>query len=498
MRDVSVGIDLGTTSVKAIAVTPQGEIIFEESIPHDLHSPKPGYAEEDAELWWDHTKKLLSSIAQRIDRKRIGAVGFSGMVPTLIPVSENGTPLHPSIQQNDARATVEIGELKKLIDEETYFLKTGNTINQQVIFPKYRWLTKNKPGIIEDIRFLMGSYDYCAYRLTGVPNLELNWALESGLWLIREKTWDEDLLNKAGIKQKWLPKVFASTDVIGTTVREVESSTGFPAGIPVIAGSADHVASAFAAGVREEGDLLLKLGGAGDILFATRALKLDKRLFIDYHVLPERFLLNGCMASSGSIVKWYTRILGDNDLDSMTERAKKLPPGSEGLVLLPYFIGEKTPIFDTQARGVILGLSLYHSREHIFRAILEAVAYGFLHHIEVIKDMGFTIRNVYISNGGAKSELWKHILLDVVGYEGTYVPNHPGSSLGAAILAAHGAGITRDWSDLRSFLAKGVHISYEQKNHRSYQKFFTLYRKTYEALKPLFAELQEVIKTMER
>jgi xylulokinase len=497
MRDLTVGIDIGTTAVKAIAVDRKGNIEYQRSLPHELCSPKTGYAEEDPSVWWDNTKKLLADIAGKVDKKRLGAVALSGMVPTLILLDQDGKPLYPSIQQNDARAVEEIGEFREEIDEEEYFRLTGNTVNQQVIFPKYRWLERHHPELVGRTGLIMGSYNYCTYRLTGVPALELNWALESGMWLIRERRWLPDILEKARISEGLLPPVHAPTDIVGQSTAEVERETGFPSGVPVAAGSADHVASALAAGVREEGDLLLKLGGAGDILFATRESRVDRRLFIDYHNLQDRYLLNGCMASSGSIVKWFSREFALTDLEKLDRQASAIEPGAAGLVLLPYFLGEKTPIFDVHARGVYFGLSLFHSKYHLFRAILESVAFGFMHHLEVIREMGFEVRNVYLSNGGARSDLWKRIVLDAVGYSGHYVPDHPGSSLGAAFVAAQSVGLTRNWEGLRSYLKRAVKIPFSQENHRIYQRYFQLYKKLYLSLKPLFRELQAAIKDTE-
>jgi len=497
MRDLAIGIDIGTTAVKAIASNKSGEIEYERSLPHELISPQAGYAEEDPAAWWDSTKELLTDIVSRIDTKRIAAAAFSGMVPTLILLDAEGRPLHRSIQQNDARAADEIAELEGEIDLGRYFRLTGNTINQQVIFPKYRWLERHHPELIERTRLIMGSYDYCTYRLTGVPSLELNWALESGMWLIRERRWFEEILKKAGIGEGFLPPVHAPTRIVGESSADVERETGFPAGIPVAAGSADHVASALAAGVRDQGDLLLKLGGAGDILFATRDLRIDRRLFVDYHDLEGRYLLNGCMASSGSIVEWFSRELGRANFQELDRQAEAVEPGSSGLVLLPYFIGEKTPIFDVHARGVCFGLSLFHSRHHLFRAILESVAYGFMHHLEVIEEMGFQVGRVFLSNGGARSDLWKRIVLDAVGHTGTYVPDHPGSSLGAAFVAAQAVGLSRDWEGLRSYLRRGIEIPFSRENHKIYCRYFELYKKLYLSLKPLFPELQAAIRDAE-
>ncbi len=492
MRDLAIGIDIGTTSVKSIVVSATGEIVWERSISHDLVSLRPGFAEEDASVWWASTQSLLRDIAATIPANRITALAFSGMVPTLVLVGRDGSPLRMSIQQNDARAVAEIRSWKSRIDEDAYFVRTGNTVNQQVIFPTIDWLRLHEPDILAKTVNIMGSYNYMSFRATGVRSLDTKWALESGVWQIEKRQWDREILTKAGIDASLLPPVHEAGDVVGTTTEELRRETGFPAGIPVIAGVAAHGASALATGVRDPGGLRLKLGGAGDVLFASDSLRLDRRLFIDYHPVSGYYLLNGCMAASGSIVKWLMNLLELSDFDALTVEASKLPPGSDRLLLLPYFLGEKTPIFDTEARGVFFGLTLSHGRAHLFRAVLEAVAFGFMHHVQVLEHMGLDIGRVFLSNGGARSPLWKSIVLDVVGRNGMYVPNHPGSCLGAALVALESLGVSSDWSALAGFLKGAVTIEYSPENHQRYRPFFDLYRELYEQSKGLFVKLQSL------
>lgn len=491
MNDIGVGIDIGTTAVKLVAANTNGDILFEDSTEHPLLSPHSGFAEEDPILWWSGTVKLLRRLAGAIDPGRVAAISCSGMVPTVILVDADGLPVRHSIQQNDARATREIAAWKRRIDTDAYFRRTGNTVNQQVVFPKLEWLQTHEPAHFARTVLIMGSYDYIGYRLTGVPAVERNWALESGMWRLDEDSWDAEVLELLGIPQSWLPDVRGSGVLLGGIRSDVAAETGLLEGTPVVTGIADHVASAFASGVVHSGDMLLKLGGAGDILVAADSAKVDPRLFIDYHPLPGKFLLNGCMAASGSVIRWLLEIFRDADLDTLTKQAAELPPGSDGLIALPYFLGEKTPIFDTDARGVFFGLTLSHGRAHLFRAVLEAVAFGFMHHVEILKDMGITPTQAFLSNGGARSPLWKQIVLDVVGLPGTYVPNHPGSCIGAAFLAMDGVGAAPEWKPLHRFLERGERIDYSLDNHQRYAHYFKVYRDLYERLRTLFPDLRE-------
>jgi len=491
VKDLVVGIDVGTTGVKGILLDRNGRILLERNEPCDLLSPKPGYAEENPKIWWKNVLKILKEFSDY--GKRISAIGISGMVPTLILIDEDGDPIRNSIQQNDSRTVEEIDYFKRILDEEEFFKKTGNTINQQLIFPKFLWLRKHEPENVRKTRWIMGSYNFINFKLTGVPNIEKNWALESGMWRI-QGGWDDEILNLAGIDPSLLPRVYDPWEIIGGLKDNVARETNLPSGIPVVGGSADHIASALGVGMNRDGDLLLKFGGAGDILYITEKLKLSKRLFIDYHDVPGQYVLNGCMASSGSIVKWFKNELSSGmDYDELTRMAEKIAVGSDGLVLLPYFIGEKTPIFDPKARGVLFGLTLYHTKAHLFRSILESTAFGFKHHIEILKDEGFQIKRVFMSNGGAKNELWRKIVSDAIGYSAVYIKNNPGSSFGVAFIAGKSSGLFSDWREIERFTGDSEKVEFSKRNNEIYEKYYKIYRKIYENLRDCFEDLYKLI-----
>jgi len=488
MKDLVLGIDIGTTGIKAILIRNDGSIIWESFRSCKLISIKVGFAEEDPNIWWENIRSILSELCTTKHKDRISAIGVTGMVPTLILVDEKGNPLRNSIQQNDARAVEEIKYIKRIINEDEYFCFTGNTINQQIIPPKYLWLKKHEPENLKKTRYIMGSYDFISFKLTGIPHVELNWALESGLWMVREERWYRKILNIAEIPEYLLPPVYEPAKIVGETLKILP-------GIPVIAGSADHIASALGMGIREEGDLLLKIGGAGDILFAVNSLKMDKRLFLDYHDIPTKFILNGCMASSGSIVKWFRNNFTNNlDFNRLDKLAEKSRVGAKGLVMLPYFLGEKTPIFDPIARGVILGLGLHHKTGDVFRAILESVAFGFRHHIDVIESLGFPVKRVLMSNGGSRSNLWREIVTNVIGMDTIYIKNYPGSSLGVAFLAGMACGLFKDWAEINLFLKDSQLLKHDLEKHKVYSKYYEIYKELYLALKPFYKKIYEIEK----
>lgn len=486
-----MGIDVGTTSVKVILLSNQGCIVDEASYPHDLLSPHIGWAEEDAEIWWDNVKKCIRDLAKRNPERipSVQCIGCSGMVPAIVMLDRDGVPVRNTIQQNDARAGDQICRLKNELDQEALFGKTGGYTNQQHILPRLLWVKENEPEAWSRTKTVMGSYDYIVYRLTKAESLEINWAVESGSYDIRERKWLEETLVPYGIAASMFPKVHLSSEVVGKTCG-TEAELGLPEGIPVIAGSADHVASTLAAGITEPGDLLIKFGGAGDILYCVDQIRTSPKLFFDYHIVPGHYLLNGCMAASGSLVKWFVKdIIKEDSPDifrRLDEEAMKVPAASEGLIILPYFLGEKTPIFDPEARGVMVGLTLSHTKAHIFRAILESVIYGFKHHIEVLREMGYEATNIVATNGGAKSKFWCQIAADILGCEVRSYKNHPGSSLGAAFLAGMAAGVFQDWGDIRKCLPESQMYTPDEKNVKTYEKAYGIYREIYPRLQPVF------------
>ncbi|HWQ79324.1 MAG TPA: FGGY-family carbohydrate kinase [Anaerovoracaceae bacterium] len=497
MSGYVLGIDVGTTSVKVVLVS-KDIIVDEATAYHDLLSPYPNWAEEDAGIWWKNIKKAVSEIAGRHPDKvkDIAAIGCSGMVPAIVLLDKDGEPVRNTIQQNDARAISQIERIKNTLDQEELFRRTGGFTNQQHILPRLLWVKENEPETWAKVDKIMGSYDYAVYKLTGTMSLEINWAVESGSYDIHTNEWIKEDLEAFGVDPAWLPQVNESMKVAGTTLPELEKEIGIPGGIPVIAGSADHVASTLAAGITQNGDLLIKFGGAGDILYCVDEIVTSKELFFDYHIVPGEYLLNGCMAASGSLVKWFTNDIlecySPSVFKELDAQAELIPPASEGLIILPYFLGEKTPIFDPIARGVMFGLTLSHTKAHIFRAILEAVIYGFRHHVEVIREAGFEPRQIMATNGGAKSKFWCQIAADILGQTICSFPSHPGSALGVAFLAGKSAGLFQEWQEIQTFLTDRQIYEPDPRSVEIYNKSYNIYRDIYRQLKPSFEKLQRV------
>lgn len=488
-----LGIDVGTTGLKAIALEPEPGIVAQVELPHELRSPRPGWAEEDAEQWWNTTVEAIRSLLISVPAQEIEAVGVSGMVPAMVLLDETGRPVRPSIQQNDARAIVEVEELRAAVNLDDFLRITGCSPNQQNIDVKWRWLQRHEPEAIERTAHLCGSYDFIVYRLTQTYSLEENWAAESGLYDVREHRWHAPYLEHAGLNPAILPPVHRPVEVVAGVSEEAARLTGLRAGTPVVAGSADHVAAALAAGLTESGDILLKFGGAGDILYCDSRSEPDPHFYFDYHDIPGLTLINGCMAASGSLVKWFAReFAGGASPAALDTEAGAIPPGAGGIIALPYFLGEKTPIFDPAARGVFAGVMLHHTRAHLYRAILEAVCYGFLHHLTLLQEAGRPVRRVVAADGGSRSALWMQMAADVVNLPVQVVAGEAASALGAAYVAAMGAGIFSSWRDITRFISQGPIYTPREEAAGIYRQGFRLYRELYTRLQPYLPQLGKI------
>jgi xylulokinase len=405
------------------------------------------------------------------------------MVPAVLALDRGGRPLRRAILQNDARATRELDELAALLADIDFVQLTGSALTQQSVAPTLRWLERYEPDVFAGTAFVAGSYDWLAARLGGEPHVERNWALESGLFGFDEEPLTR-VLDRAGIPERLLPVVRAPGTVVGHVSGSASVESGLRAGTPIVVGGADHVSSAYGAGLLEAGDWLVKLGGAGDILAVSESRLVDERLYLDAHPAGG-WLPNGCMATSGSLVRWLARVSGQASLDQLDAEAAAIAPGAGGIVCLPYFLGEKSPLHDPAQRGAFVGLHLGHERGHLHRAALEAVAYGFRHHVEVFAERDVPLSRARVTNGGSRSTLWKQILADVLGVELWPVLDHPGASLGAALAAGVGADLAGGWEAIRPLIKLGEPISPRTEYRDRYDELYAVYRDLEPALRPL-------------
>ena len=491
-----IGIDIGTTSTIGILIDLPDRIVGVVSRPVDLVSLYPGWAEEDPAQWWRNTCSITQELLEMAPQLSgsLAGIGVAGMVPAVVLLDAEGRVLRRSIQQSDGRCMAAVAELAGTVDSATFLRRTGNGINQQIVATKLRWLARHEPDTFGRIGTVFGSYDFINWKLTGQRVIEHNWALEAGFVDLADGQVAPDLVALAGIAPEALPPIAESHAIIGYVTAQAAAESGLPAGLPVVAGAADHVASAWAAGVVAEGEVLLKFGGAGDILIAADTARPDARLFMDRHVIPGRFMPNGCMAATGAMLNWLVQgfaagaVIGEPNPHAALDRlAAAVPAGSDGVFVLPYPLGEKSPIHDPLARGTISGLSLNHGVPHLWRAALEGVGYAFLHHIEVFRELGYPVRRLLASDGGSRSLVWMEIVADIIGLPVQRLEGHPGSCLGAAWVAAIGTGASTDWAGARALVHYGEIVEPNAANAGVYAQGYAQFRDLYRCLAPWFA-----------
>ena len=492
--DCVAGIDIGTTSTAAILIALPNRVLATASRPTTLHSPRAGWAEQEPEEWWENTCAVTRELLRMAGSHRIAVqgIGITGMLPAVVLLDERGEVLRPAIQQSDGRCGAEVRELAAEVDERDFLRRTGNGVNQQLVAAKLRWIEKHEPEVWAGIATVFGSYDYINWKLTGKKAVEQNWALEAGFADMAGAELSDALIALAHVRRDVIPPIVRSHAVLGPLASDAADATGLPAGIPVAGGAADHIASCFAAGIIHPGDVLLKFGGSTDILVASREARPDPRMFLDYHLIPGMYVPNGCMACGGSALNWFVDTLGRGErpraeragltlhqhLDAI---AAETPPGAEGVQVIPYFLGEKTPLHDPDARGIIHGLSLNHDVRHLWRALLEGFGHAFRHHVEVLNDMGHPTTRYFATDGGASSTFWMQICADILQTPIRRLEGHPGSCLGAAWTAAVAAGLTSDWAGIADYVSPGDVIWPDAANRTLHDASYRRFRQSYEA-----------------
>lgn len=496
---LALGLDIGTTSTIGILIRPEGEIAGMASRPVDLRCHRIGWAEQNPEQWWSNVREIIGELlANGIDATEIAAVGVTGMLPAIVLLDASGNLLRPSIQQSDARCGSELKELRREVDCVSFVARTGNGVNQQLIAPRLRWIEKHEPEVFCNIATVFGSYDYINWRLTGQRAVEKNWALEAGLVNVTSGAVAGDLIRLAHIPASALPPKSESHEILGHICTDAAADTGLKQGTPVVGGAADLIASALAAGITQKGDVLLKFGGSVDILIATDQPVPDPRMYLDYHLVPGLFMPNGCMATGGSGLNWFVNTFAAGERadasaaglsvhEWLDRKAGAVPAGADELTVLPYFLGEKTPVHDPFARGVFSGLTLSHTIGHLWRAMLEGYAYALAHHVEVLHDVGYTTTRYFASDGGSNSRIWMQIVADILQEPIQLLCGHPGSCLGAAWTAAIGAGLADDWEGISKFVCKGTLVEPDRANAELYAYGYRMFRSLYHP--PLDAEL---------
>lgn len=497
--NVLLGIDSGTSSTKGVACRTDGTVIAEARVEHAIAVPAPGLAEQDADrVWWDDFVEVARRLVSGLPAgATIGGLGISTCGPCLVPVDDRGRALRPGILYGiDTRAGVQIAALEARIGRSAISRLSGARLTSQSVGPKIVWLVDHEPEVVRRTAQYLTAGGYLALRLTGERVIDRHQAAYFAPFFdLRRGRWD--LRHAAGlVEEAQLPRICWSDEVVGTVLPAAASQTGIPVGTPVVAGSTDGIAEALGVGVVEPGDLAITYGSSGVAMLVLDRPRSGANLWPSAGAFPGSTVLAGGGSTTGAVSAWFRRELARDlvQTDDVTigqahvtlaEAAVRSGPGARGLLLLPYFSGERSPIADDRARGVFAGLSLGHTRGDLYRAVLEAAGFAMRHTIEAIGATGAPIRRAVAVGGGSTSDLLPRIVSDIVGIPQTLPAIRTGAAFGVAWLAGIGTGLLGDRSSLADeWIRATTTIEPEPANARRYDELYGLYRSLYRASAP--------------
>ena len=487
-----IGIDLGTSAGKLLLVSEDGHIQKEVSRDYPLEFPCPGWSQQSPEDWKNAVWEAMPELLSGIDASQVAGIGVGGQIHGLVVLDENDNVIRPAILWNDGRTAKEVDYLNDEIGKEKLSTLTANIAFAGFTAPKILWMRENEPDNFAKIAKIMLPKDYINYLLTGVHCCDNSDA--SGILLldVKHKCWSKEMLNICGVSESQMPKLFESYETVGTLLPAVAKELGLPETVKVCAGAGDNAAAAVGTGVVGEGGCNISLGTSGTIFISSKSFGVDPNNALHAFAHADGgWHLMGCMLSAASCNKWLMEdIFKTSDYAGEQAAIDESKLGENHVFFLPYLMGERSPINDTNARGTFVGMTMDTSRSDLTQAVLEGVAFAIRDSFEVAKSLGIDIRSSMICGGGAKSPLWKKIVANVLNVTLTVPASEQGPGMGGAMLAmvACGAyGSVQEVCDKLVTVADTVkpNPALAAKYEAKYQKF----RKIYPACKQLFAEL---------
>jgi xylulokinase len=493
-----LGIDISTTGGKALLIDQTGRVITSATTPLTLQTPYPLWSEQNPEEWWQGIKTSIHKVLSESDAgaESIAAIGLTGQMHGLVMLDESGRVLRPAILWNDQRTGLQCDQIRERIGRQRLIQTTGNDALTGFTAPKILWVQENEPEVINQTRHILLPKDYIRYRLTGEFGMDKAGGSGTILFDLQARTWSDELLGELDLPREWFPDTFEGPQISGQISKAAAADTGLIAGTPVVGGAGDQAAGATGVGAVEPGIIALTLGTSG-VVFApteTALIEPEGRLHAFCHSSPGRWHFMGVMLSAAGSLQWYRDTIAPQmSFDALVEEAAHIPPGSEGLLFLPYLTGERTPHPDPYARGAWIGLTLRHERAHMTRAILEGVAFGLKDSFELIRQAGLgSINQVRVSGGGAKSQLWQQILADTLGVELVTVNTTEGAAFGAALLAGVGAGLYSSVPEACGQMIALTGSTSPTNAQDVYQDFYPQYKALYPALADQFRVIADI------
>lgn len=493
-----LAIDVGTSGVRSMVFDTEGKVVSRAYQEFESQYPSPSWVEQDAESWWAAacatTRTALKSPLVRPEQ--ILGVSVTNQRETVVPIDKNGLPLRKAIVWQDRRTVPQCDWIRGTVPPREVYKITGLTIDPYFTAPKILWIKKTEPKVFRAALMFLLVHDYIVYRLTGETITDYSNASRTMLFDIKKAEWSDRLLEDFEIPREVLPEPVESGSKVGPVTTEASIATGLAAGTEVIAGGGDQQCAALGVGVVRPGSIKATTGTGTFILAYSDQMKLDRdrRVLCSRHVVPDAFVVEASMFTTGSALRWFRDNLGAEEraiadergcdpYDILTEGASEVPAGSDGVIHLPHFVGAGAPHWNPHARGVFAGLALGHTRKHMVRAILEGVAYDIRTNVDVLRELALEAAEMRVTGGAARSEVWMQIQADVLGIPVVRTEMEEATALGAAILACHGVGVFPSVVDAaeRMVRTKPPLVPLPQ-NREVYDRGFETYKQLYDAV----------------
>jgi xylulokinase len=511
MANFMVGVDFGTGGAKAVIIDDSGQQLsfaFEE---YPIYTDNPGWSEHDAPLYWEVLCRLVQKTLHEscINHEEIRGVAISSALPSVVFIDKDGNPLPRAYNLMDRRATKKVDWLKENIGAERIFNITANRLEDHPALVNLLWVRENQPGLYKTISKLVTIDGFISYKLTAQTTLNYSAASFFGVaYNIVSQTFDQEILGSIGVNQNLIPRLCKCEEIIGDVTHQASLDCGLPAGTPVAGGQVDCNAGWLQGGAIEPGDFQMNLGTCGNFGIIHRNRKFltseagASSINFAYTVNSEDTYITVPTTTTGGQTLRYLRdnfspieveterTLGINSYDLLNLEAQNIPLGCNGLMFLPYLMGERTPIWDVNARGLIFGLSLNHTKGHLVRAAMEGVAFALYHSFETLSGAGLKVNFPLVLNeGGAKSTLWRRIITDVFDVETVLLKRRSGAPFGDAILAGVATGVFKDFSVAKQWAETIDPMEPIKENHSHYMEYFSLFKSIYQHVKGDFIEL---------
>jgi xylulokinase len=492
--------DLGTSGNKATLFTTEGRMVGSVTAPYDTHYFNNNWSEQEPEDWWKAVCSSTKSLVQDVDARQIAVIAFSGQMMGCLCVDKDGRPLRPAILYSDQRAVKECSSILAHIDPREFYRTTGHRASASYSVEKLMWVKDHEPQVYAKTFKMLHAKDYLNFRLTGVMATEYSDASGTNVLDLNTLSWSEKIVRAAGIDGEMLPTLKASTDVIGTLTPTAAAALGLPAGIPVVAGGGDGVCAGVGVGSVKPGITYNYLGSSSWIATTTKQPIYDEqmRTFVWAHAVPGYVHPCGTMQTAGSAYAWLKNEIctmekaaasgsGGNPYELINREIETSPPGANGIVFLPYMLGERSPRWNPDAKAALLGLTLEHTRADVLRAVMEGVTLNLSIILDIFREQ-VPIREMTVIGGGAKGAVWRKIMADV--YQADILrPNYleEATSMGAAIIGGVGCGVFKDFDVAGRFIEMTDTTHPDPALRSVYEETKSLLNDSYDALAPLFS-----------